>query len=59
MAFFQETQVELEKAVLDFSGNIYLNKDVEVDLKLKGHKPDFNLFLAVAPEELKESLNSF
>ena len=59
MAFFQETQVELEKAVLDFSGNIHLNKDVEVDLKLKGHKPDFNLFLAVAPEELKESLNSF
>ena len=32
---------------------------MEVDLKLKGHKPDFNLFLAVAPEELKESLNSF
>ena len=59
MAFFQETQVELEKAVLDFSGNIHLNKDVEVDLKFKGHKPDFNLFLAVAPEELKESLNSF
>ena len=59
MAFFQETQVELEKAVFDFSGNIHLNKDVEVDLKLKGHKPDFNLFLAVAPEELNDALNSF
>lgn len=59
MAVFQETQVELEKAVLDFSGNVHLNKDVEVDLKIKGNKPDFNLFLAVAPEELKESLNSF
>jgi hypothetical protein len=59
MAVFNETQVELEKAVLDFNGSVRLNNDVYVDLKLKGHKPDFNLFLAVAPEELKESLNSF
>ena len=59
MAVFNETQVELEKAVLDFNGSVRLNNDIEVDLKLKGHKPDFNLFLAVAPEELKESLNSF
>ena len=59
MAVFNETQVELEKAVLDFNGSVRLKNDIEVDLKLKGHKPDFNLFLAVAPEELKESLNSF
>ena len=59
MAVFNETQVELEKAVLDFNGSVRLINDIEVDLKLKGHKPDFNLFLAVAPEELKESLNSF
>ena len=59
MAVFNETQVELEKAVLDFNGSVHLNNDIEVDLKLKGHKPDFNLFLAVAPDELKDALNSF
>ena len=59
MAVFNETQVELEKAVLDFNGSVHLNNDMEVDLKLKGHKPDFNLFLAVAPEELKDALNTF
>jgi hypothetical protein len=59
IAVFHETQVELEKAVLDFNGSVHLNNDVYVDLKLKGHKPDFNLFLAVAPDELKDALNTF
>ncbi|MCF8330368.1 MAG: AsmA-like C-terminal region-containing protein [Crocinitomicaceae bacterium] len=59
IAVFHETQVELEKAVLDFNGSVHLNNDVYVDLKFKGHKPDFNLFLAVAPDELKDALNTF
>jgi hypothetical protein len=59
MVVFNETQVELEKAVLDFNGSVHLNNDMEVDLKLKGHKPDFNLFLAIAPDELKDALNTF
>jgi hypothetical protein len=59
IAVFHETQVELEKAVLDFNGSVHLNNDLYVDLKFKGHKPDFNLFLAVAPYELKDALNTF
>ena len=59
IAVFHETQVELEKAVLDFNGSVHLNNDLYVDLKFKGHKPDFNLFLAIAPDELKNALNTF
>ncbi len=59
IAVFHETQVELEKAVLDFNGSVHLNNDLYVDLKFKGHKPDFNLFLAIAPYELKDALNTF
>jgi hypothetical protein len=59
IAVFHETQVELEKAVLDFNGSVHVNNDLYVDLKFKGHKPDFNLFLAIAPYELKDALNTF
>ena len=56
---FKETSLAFEKTLLDFNGSINLTKDLFVDLNLKGHKPDFNLFLSLAPPELSEALEDF
>jgi hypothetical protein len=53
------TEVKLEKASFNFEGNMLLEKDLDLDFKFKGNKPDFNLFLALAPEELAPTLEKF
>lgn len=54
-----ESKLELEHAKFDFSGLVNLTQDVEVDLNIKGNKPNFDLFLAFAPEELAPVLNQY
>jgi hypothetical protein len=53
------TVVQLEKATFGFNGNILLNKDIDLDLRFHGNKPNFDLFLALAPEELAPTLEQF
>jgi hypothetical protein len=53
------TEIELENATFGFRGHLDLTKDLNLDLRFKGQKPDFNLFLALAPTELASSLASF
>lgn len=56
---FQQTEVEFEKTLLDFKGDIVLSDDLDVDLKLRGHKPNFNLFLAFAPQDVASKMAQF
>ncbi|MEY4605103.1 MAG: hypothetical protein RIT43_2395 [Bacteroidota bacterium] len=53
------TEIHLEKATFGFDGSIVLNEDVDLDLRFHGNKPNFNLFLALAPEELAPTLEQF
>jgi hypothetical protein len=53
------TEISLEKATFNFEGNIDFVNDVFIDLHFSGKKPDFNLFLALAPEELAPTLKKF
>jgi hypothetical protein len=53
------TDIELEKATFGFEGSIDLKNEMNLDLRFQGNKPDFNLFLALAPEELTPTLEKF
>jgi hypothetical protein len=53
------TEIELEKATFGFDGSIDFKNDLDLDLHFHGNKPDFNLFLAMAPEELTPTLEKF
>jgi hypothetical protein len=53
------TEIQLEKATFGFDGSIALNENVDLDLRFHGNKPNFNLFLALAPEELAPTLEQF
>jgi hypothetical protein len=46
------TTIELEESDFDISGSVDFVKDVALDLKIYGNKPNFNLIFALAPEEL-------
>ncbi len=50
---------DLEHAQFDFEGSIDLKNNTYLDLKIKGHKPSFDIFYAVAPEELIPVLNKY
>lgn len=53
------TEITLEKASFDFEGKIDLKNEANLDLHFKGDKPDFNLFMAMAPDELIPTLQKF
>ncbi|MEY3236259.1 MAG: hypothetical protein RI883_360 [Bacteroidota bacterium] len=53
------TEIELEKATFAFDGTMELKDDMALDFHFHGDKPDFNLFLALAPEELAPTLKKF
>lgn len=53
------TEIELEKATFGFDGTVDLKNEMDLDLHFHGNKPDFNLFLALAPEELAPTLEKF
>lgn len=56
---FNPTTVEFEKTLIDFQGEVGVSKDMDVDVKLKGHKPNFNLFLSFAPKDVADALGQF
>ena len=53
------TSVKLEGAQFESEGTIDFKNDVFVDLKFSGNKPNFDLFMAVAPPELAPVLKKY
>lgn len=53
------TIVKLEGAEFNFEGTIDFLKDMYLDLKMNGTKPNFDLFIAMAPEELVPTLKRY
>lgn len=54
-----QTDISLEETNFGFEGTVHLEKDAELDLHFTGNKPNFDLFLALAPEELAPTLKQF
>lgn len=59
MLTIQPSELKLEKALFSMSGTIDLDDDMNLDLKFQGSKPNFDLFLAFAPEELTPVLERY
>jgi hypothetical protein len=53
------TEVQVEKASFGLNGSVKLNNDLDLDLRFHGNKPNFDLFLAFAPQELQSTLEQF
>ena len=49
---FAPSQISVEKALFEFEGHIELTNEYSIDFNLRGRKPNFDLFLSFAPEEL-------
>ena len=54
-----ETEVLLEGASFQFGGNVDFKDEANVDLHFKGNKQNFDLYLAMLPKGLAESLKEF
>lgn len=55
----QPTEVIFENSSFGFSGVVGLTKDAELDLEFNGEKPNFDLIIAIAPEEMAETFRQF
>jgi hypothetical protein len=53
------SEIQLEKASFNMEGKIDFNDDFFVDLLFSGEKPNFDLFMAFAPEELIPTLEQY
>ena len=53
------SEVSLEDALFKMDGNIDFDDDMNVNLKFEGAKPNFDLFIAFAPEELAPALKKY
>lgn len=53
------TEMRLENGVFGMEGSIDFNNDMYLDLSLKGNKPNFDLLLAFAPEEVSPILENY
>ena len=54
-----QSELELEHAMFNFGGKLDLNGDMNADLRFTGNKPNFDLFMAFAPEELNPVLSQY
>lgn len=54
-----QTEVLLEGASFEFGGLIDFKNEANVDLRIHGEKQNFDLYLAVMPQDLAESLKKF
>lgn len=55
----QPTTVKLENSDFGFGGTVGLEKDIPIDLHFDGEKPNFDLVIALAPEEIAEAFRQF
>ncbi|MGY6561584.1 MAG: hypothetical protein ACXITV_05720 [Luteibaculaceae bacterium] len=53
------SELRIEKGVFGIEGSIDIDNDFELDLKVKGQKPNFDLLIAFAPEEINPILAGF
>lgn len=59
LIFINPSVLELEHATFNGEGMIDIADDYNVDLVFYGHKKNFELFMALAPEELAPTLNKY
>lgn len=59
MLIIQPSEVMLEKALFKMDGRIDFDDDMNLDIKFHGNKPNFDLFMAFAPEELAPVLERY
>jgi hypothetical protein len=50
---------DLEKVLFDFKGSVDFKNHYDLDLIINGNKPDFDIFMALAPEELIPVLEKY
>lgn len=55
----QPSEVKLESALLKMDGSIDFDDDMNLDINFHGNKPNFDLFMAFAPEELTPVLQRY
>ncbi len=55
----EPTEVHIENATFQMEGAVNVEEDMNLDLVFKGNKPNFDLFLAFAPPELKPLLERY
>ncbi len=55
----KKTSVIMEGVDFNLSGKVDFKDEMNVDLKLSGNKPNFDLFIAFAPEDLIPTLRSY
>lgn len=53
------SEVTLEKALFRMDGSVDLDDDMNLDIAFHGNKPNFDLFIAFAPEELVPVLERY
>ncbi len=53
------SQIALEGAVFNMEGDIDFDDDMNLDIKFSGEKPNFDLLMAFAPEELTPALKKY
>lgn len=56
---FQPTTINLENSAFDLEGKIDLKNDMYLDLLFSGNKKNFDLLIAMAPEELVPTLQRY
>ena len=56
---FDPSGISIEKAKFNFEGSMDLNDNLYVDFQMSGSKPNFDLFLSFAPEELSPTLKRY
>ena len=52
------SEIALEGAVFSMEGEIDFNNDMDLNINFKGEKPNFDLLIAFAPEELTPTLKN-
>ncbi|MBX2893894.1 MAG: AsmA family protein [Cyclobacteriaceae bacterium] len=55
----QPSELQLERALFKMDGTVDLDDDLNMDIRFHGNKPNFDLFLAFAPEELTPVLQRY
>ena len=53
------TEIELENGIFDIDGTVGMLDEFDMDLKIHGNNPNFNLIIAFAPEELIPTLEQY
>ncbi len=59
LLMIQPSKVELEHALFRMEGTADLDDDLNLNVRFEGEKPNFDLFMAFAPEELAPTLQRY